>query len=612
MIRHSFAHLNLVFAVLRLSLAAAVLIGPVAAFAQPPALTPVPTPADSDKPADGDKPGEDSIGDESDNVAEDKPATDKEKFAAALDEFEAEIISRERQGTYGHPQAEGYAKELEAEYFANEEALKKLSTADPSDAVGSRQEITSRQQHISMLLWQLQRVGTQLAQPSSHDNRLTTKIHQLLSQYRGVMKDLKLMQRFHDLSRRASDLTRISLTSRYNNNFHFVRPMDSTVGSPIKPKVVPDNATGVFEIGPIQSLKEPIGNLVRLSWKDGFLAWDEKHWEVPFAGRSLNAIDQEVRDELTNRGVKFPEEDRMGVLRRNRLLETPRSMLLFQDLQYIASQGKSARRSSSTSGSTAQSSFSAGGVEAAIKVAPNKSEFSVHEDSDPDRRLLIRRGRKSELRVSLIGDDILLLEQAADGAIRWVDIGEEVTAIRAKSFAELYANHPEAIEKQLFARLQHCGIQTPMPRFDPQLVARILDRISGVDDQTKTRFNELLEKIDSGSFAERQKAYREIENNVSEFSMLIAQTSEKDGRSPEAASRLAELRKKYGKQFRELDTLITKSNWLKDPNYLLGLIGHVDDQHSAAVTGQLEVVTGQSFGQNLGRWRQWLSEQPKD
>lgn len=578
---------------------AAMLLAPATALAQPPARSPaLATPqAEGKKPAGDEKSVEKTSEDEDDKAGKKEPLTDKQKFVAALDRLEQQIVTRERYGKYGNAAVEGYAKELEDEYFANQKTLEQLSATGSGGDASKGTKIDSRQQHLSMLLWQLQRVGSQLGQPKNNGSSLTTDIHKLLSEHRSVMSDQKLMQRFHDLSRRASTLTRIRFSSRAASGFHFVRPTSRSVGSPASSqpgnpepadKADLDGVAAKFEIGPIQTFRGPIGNLVGLGWKDGMLVWDEAHWSAPFAGFTLEDIDEKINAELTIRDVKLPPEDRLATFRKQRLFETPKSILLFQDLHHVASGGKPVRQSSSTSGTTHESRFSANDIEGGIKVSDKKLEFTIREDSGPSRRLLVRRGSDNELRISLIGKHISLLEQQADGSVRWVDIGEDVTAIKAQSFAELYAKHADRIESELFSRLLHCGIQPPMTRYDPQLVARILDRIRGVDKETKALFDELTTKIDSGSFGERQKAYRELNQDASKFSLLLAETSEDDSRSPEASLRLAELRKKSSKQFLELDTLITKTQWLTDRNYLLGLVKVVDDQHADLVNEQLK------------------------
>jgi hypothetical protein len=541
-----------------------------------------------------------------------EPATDRERCIARLDELEAAVVQQERNGKYGLPQVERYAIELEKEYLSNQENVRALSALDSPEASRDRQNLLSRQQHLSLLLWQLERVGGQLAQAANGRNGLGgignhQEISSLMSEYREVMKDVKLSRRFHDLLRRINELNHARLSSQLTDNFYFARPIPENSGSADENQDQPGEGAEAFEAGPLQSLKEPIGRLVRLVWKDGFLDWEKNHWETPFAGQTLESIDQQVRTSLLLRDVKLPEEDRLVGFRKKRLFQMPPAMLLFQDMQHVASQGKSVRRTSSSAGGTAQSQFTAGHVEAALKLSPMDSEFSVRERDAPNRTLQIRRRPEHELRISLIGDQILLLEQQSDGSVRWVDIGEEVTVVKAKSFAELYAKHADRIESRLFARLRHCGVHTPMTRYHPKLVSRVLDRMQGVSDDTTLRFEEIIAGIDGDSFGQRQRSYRELSEQIDRFSILIAGTSDEDDRSPEAAARLAELRKKYSDRFREMDVLISKTGWIDDPDHLLGMVPHVDDHQAAAISDRLESITGKSFGQDWGRWSKWLA-----
>ncbi|MCA9139970.1 MAG: hypothetical protein KDB00_24525 [Planctomycetales bacterium] len=574
-----------------------------AAYAQVPA----------DQPAATETPENGAAGDVA-NGSESKKDSDKanalKKFAEALDDLEQRLNQQERLGEYGNEIVEGYVSELEAEYLGNLQTLSSLSATGSPDIDRRRREINARQQHLSLLLWQLKRVGTQIAQPDSVNPNYIVTMQKLLSEHRQAMTDAALMKRYQDVLRRASDLSRQRMRSRAQpHSFHFVRPQGPAGDvDPASVAMEENESDADFEQGAIQGVKEPIGNLVKLSWDNGFLTWDSKHWEAPFVGQSLEGIVQQVGTELQSRGVEIPEQERVMAFQTKRLLETPLAMLLFQDLQHIASSGNPPTRSSSTTGSTSRSRFTAKGIEASLTLAPENKEFSVREEDDPARELQVRQKNENELRVSLIGKHIMLLDQAADGSIRWVDIGDEVTVIHAPSFAQLYAKHPDQVETELYPRLEHCGIRTPRKRYDADVVQRVLERLVDVDPQTRTQFSELLAMMDSGSFGERQKAFRELSTNIEKYCLLLAETSDADGRSAEATARLAELRKKYVEQFGDLDDLIKQTGWISDPSYLIGLGARLDGGDATLVSESLADLTGQSFGTDWQRWQAWAKK----
>ncbi|QEG01989.1 hypothetical protein Mal15_60720 [Stieleria maiorica] len=541
-----------------------------------------------------------------------KDLADKAKFIAALDDIESQIVEQERYGEYGTAAVMKYVQELEREYFANEDALARLDESEVAAIGRRRQDLTARRQHLALLLWQLKRTGSQIGHPGFDSRKLTTQTHKLLSEHRSVMRDANLMKRFQSITRRLSLLSRQRITnSQLQYNFHFVHPTRPTSDRnviPIPGPVPPDGAAdGDFPDGPIQTLRQPIGNLIGLRWHDGRLSWDEAHWETPFAGFDLKTIQLQINTELEKRGINVPEQDRIVAQRNQRLFDTPRPILLFQDLQQIAANGKPPSRSYSTSGTSARSRFTVGDIEASIATSPQKREFTIREDSGPSRTLAVRSENDRSLRISLIGEHILLLDQYPDGSVRWVSIGDDVISEKASSFAKLYAQHPERIESELFSRLRHCGVDTPLQRFDRQLVSRVMDQIKGVDQPTRQRFAHLVTQIDSGNFADRQKAYRELSDNIESFSTLLLRTSDEDGRSAEATARLAELRKQSGERFLELDRLIESTGWLNDPRYLIGLGQRVRDDQSDLIAQRLESVTGQSFGDDWQRWQRWIA-----
>lgn len=550
--------------------------------------------------------------------AKQEAKSDAETFSEALDEFEKEITDLERLGRYGDKEVERYVVELEQEYRTNAKLLSGRGGIETIPGAAMDEKLARRQQHIALLLWQLERVGSQLVQPGNSSTSMVTKVHRLLSEHREAMKDAGLMRRFHDLSRRASELSRRHLSSQMTNNFFFAHPQERSEVAAEPSRSSPSVAGRLLglQTGQLQTVSDSIGKLVKLSWSDGKLVWDEEHWKQPFVGQTLQSIDSQVTEELTRRGLQLPEEDRMVAFRKKRLFETPQPMLLFQDFQHVASEGKHATRSFSTVGSAGQSRFTVSGIEAAFAIDANRTELSVREEAGPARTLQIRKQADGSLRLSLIGDHILLLEQSAEGAVRWVDImeaaaGNDVTVLQADSFAELYGKHADLLESRLFPRLEHCGVGTPKQRYDPELVTRALERIRGVDAATRERFEALVIQIDSGNFSQRQNAYREISQNIEAFSMLLAELDEKGGWSAEASTRLGELQKQYSHSFETVDAVLSQAGWLEDPTYLVGLLSHVEADQTELVTRRLERLTGQQFGADVDRWKEWIAAEVK-
>ncbi len=578
-----------------------------------PSLSPSPIRAE-DAPA--------GAGDDADDSAEAgdaKTKSAKQQFSAALDELERKLKDLERRGRYGDGAVERWVGDLENEYQSNARRIgDRGETVDGADA--TRRSLVHRQQHIALLLWQLERVGGQLAESDDAGRKISHQIHQLLRKHREAMQDARLMRRFSDLSRRASELRRRHLASRMTHNFHFVhpelkdaRPSEAGDAERAETSDAEQRLPGM-PTGPIQKLAGPIGDLVRLRWRDGRLAWDEQHWDEPFAGHTLQSIDEEVTEELERRGVTFPEPDNMAGFRKKRLFETPPIVLLFQNFQHVASAGDRVNRSFTSGGASAKGRFSVGGIESELVIDAERIRFSVREETSPGRTLRVERDPDGTLRIRLIGEHVTLLEQAADGAVRWIDIGtmqqgDDVTALRGESFAELYRNYPDRVENDLFPVLRHCGIGTPMPRFHQAFVDRAVVRLRGVDAETRERFEQLIRQIDGGSFSERQTASRELAEDMDRYSLLLNELDRSRGLSAEVFTRLADLDRQYENAFETIDTVFDRAGWLDDPRYLTGLLERVASADAAPVLQRLQSLTGQSFGNDAARWRAWLASQ---
>ena len=378
----------------------------------------------------------------------DKPSN--EKFRAGLNAAEAYLNHLEQFGDYSVEPVHHYAQELINEYRFQ----------------SNGNETTARQKEISVKLWQLQRMGQQIAsqgQDSSSSFAMDPefrKLNELYSEHRKVTLDralrdryFKLIQRFHERRNR-----RYSHSGR---SFHFITPDGEETSKPDQ-----DNRFDAdFEMGAIQSFHQPISALLKLSVRDGSLYLDREHWKTAFGGRDLAVYKKELEEHLQQLGVELPKPNGRRVVAGQRsLTNTPLNEMLFDDFQYKVSKSSSGKSSSSSgSGKAKRRSFNCDTIESQMRVSSDgKFSLTVQETEAPERVLKVTGGPGNQLSVSLTGDHVLLLDQADDGSVRWVDIGEkEVVVHRADSFAQLYSEHKDLVEKLLFPRLAHNAIGLP-------------------------------------------------------------------------------------------------------------------------------------------------------
>lgn len=488
---------------------------------------------------------------------EDKTKSDQDAFSKALDQFEEKLIVQERHARYGNDEVEAYADELEQEFRDNAARLQRLRQESEPDErlIGSAKD---REQHLSLLLWQLQRTGGTLGKTNDRDySKVHLEIHKLLSEHRTAMKDPQLMKRFRDLSQRSSALIRLRAESRMMGNFHFVRPLERELET--GGQIGFANADG--ETQPLDQVRKSIGMLFQLCWKDGRLHVDRDHWSIPFAGKSLEEIDREIRTELESRGLEIPEVDRSAAFRQKQLFETPPAMLLFQDMQYqvTSSNPRYTRRMFQPK----QASFSAGGLSADLRVTDELLELFLREESGEHRTLEIRYETDGELRIRLVGDHVFLLSQSDDAKARFVFVGEDVVKLSGDSFASLYGSDPDRTESILFKFLEDVGIGLPIQRKDVRVAERIQQRKRGINPKAKEDFQALLDQLDSSRFSDRQKAQRKLSENAENYSLLIAGMPT-GTRSAETNARLDEIRKQYNAAYQEIDSLINQAGWLDE------------------------------------------------
>ncbi|TWU08118.1 hypothetical protein [Stieleria varia] len=288
-------------------------------------------------------------------------------------------------------------------------------------------------------------------------------------------------------------------------------------------------------------------------------------------------------------------------------------MLLFHNFQHRFTGGGRVSTSTSSSGKNYRRRFSTGELDAELVINEDRFELTIRELNAPKRMLFVSNGDKKELNVRLLGDSVTILQQTADGSVRWVEVGTDTAKVySAPSFAELYANHPGAIESVLFVHLQHAGLLMPMKRYDPAIVQRLLSHITAIDKQERERFVELMEQIDGNSFAVRDAASKELLANVSKYSNLILQADQENALSAEARHRLAGVLKMYREQFHQVDQLISAAGWTQDPAYLIDLLHQLPADQANIVVDHLREITKQDFANDTTAWSTWLRDSQTD
>lgn len=535
-----------------------------------------------------------------------------DKFSKALDECESALDSLEELARFGSKKVTDYAAELEDEYRQNKLLLEQPQENEHDARI--HQERSLRQKIILLYLWELERVGPLIANVDQSSRSMTSKLHKLFQENRDAIKDRNLMQRYFNLSRRSSQMMMRGMQVRMAGGFYLVQPEDGEHSANLEPKKLAQQSgeqTLQLTSGPLQELRKPLQRMLKLRWSGASIVADQDHWDDPFCGKTFSTISNEVKVQLKQRGVTLPDDDKSNSRLRRMPFRTeePSISLLFQNLHHQA-----ISESQNTSGGGGGGSgrwhrhFSSSEITANMTIKGNSLDLILTEVVTPNRSLRVSSDDR-ELRIGLLGDHVMLLDQQPDGKVRLVITHEdEVASASAESFATLYVEHPEMIEQSLFPILDHLGFLLPPTRMDPLVVDRVIEALRIVDDATQERFEKLLEQTDSSSFTVRAKATHELESNLSTYLKLIRRAYRDEELSAEVKTRLKHVLEEYEQETADLDRLIIEMKLTGDMAYLISLLGRVQPDQQDMIVAHLEKETGEALGSDQDAWQDWLDQ----
>lgn len=533
-------------------------------------------------------------------------ASEKNSLTDELDLYEKELDELERLGAYGNDSILKIARNLESEYLKNKATQERLQKEDEHTA----KRLLARQRLIPLYLWQLQRVGNQIRSTERLGTSTRTRIRELMKEN----KDSAVSKRYSALMRRSSELSTLRTTSTYDTSFFFATPGESRTGlkfeNPFANPLLGQKPKPRVVVNQFTKHRAELNRLLKLVWKDGSLVWDRGHWSEPFLGKKLSEIQKEVDALLVDNGITPPKK-RM-ILPWGSPIDRPYSILLFENLKRAAESGK--RRSLSFTqmmgGGDNRKRFSNESFECGIGVQGKEVDLFIREFDGKRRTLQVTSTDTKDLRICVtMADRILLLSQKKSGEVRLVDDTDtETVSLRAPSLAALYLNHPDAIEERFLAVLRELSFLLPPMRFEKPTIDRVLKHIVAEDANTAKQFKELMDEVDSASFAIRAKATKTLQRNIDRFLPMLIKTEAVDDLPLEVSGRLEQVMSQYTQDERGIDSMILAMQLTDDVDYLIEALSQTErgDQQEIIAT-KLGELTGQNYGSDTEKWENWRS-----
>ncbi|OYP36117.1 hypothetical protein [Rhodopirellula sp. MGV] len=514
----------------------------------------------------------------------DQPAanekTPEENFSELLDGIEKDLDELEEKIGFGSPIVEDYYNELQREYRTLSELAGDQGDRDYSHLSESHRELVDRMNVLAISRWYLHNIASQALLKEADYRGTLQQMNTAIREHREAMRDPALSKRYRELMHRSTKLNTERSMRRYMVDFYFDRPHQSRSADPDDPQLAIS----------IQKLSQPLGCLLQLRWNDGHLLLDRDHWKEPFAHQTLDQIEKDLIAELADRGVDIEYEDRSFKYLRDRIFRYNHSSLLFLNFKHQATAYEQKTQATvSVSNETQSLRFVGREIEASMSSSETSLDLFVRELRTPTQDILhFKTHDDGTLLIRQVGEVNFQFEQSAEGDCRWVSVADDVQEYKAKSFADLYREHPEKVDGQLFPFLKSIGIRPPPGRFDPLVVSRVIEWLKTDNEAARQEFERLLSDMESGSFSIRQQAFRSLNENLDKFAILIEQTSPDRLRSIESIARVEEIRKQGNALYKQTDHLIQSFGSLDDSQYLKALLPRISEANQAFVQKRID------------------------
>jgi hypothetical protein len=350
---------------------------------------------------------------------------------------------------------------------------------------------------------------------------------------------------------------------------------------------------------------EPIGRLIKLGWRGERLQLDRDHWGgAEDIAKRIKRQEQMVK-KLMARGLpeKFARKQAEQRMNRAPVEEA------FAKLRQAAG---SFRSGMSGRGGILLKQFSGNDLTGQMTQGNGELVIRVTELLGDGRSIVVSDATSGEFGLNLIdpsGETILVLHQGEDGKVKLVHVdGETMKHLSAESFLELYAEHSEYCNKTLFPAIRATGVKLPLGPYDERIISAVVSRLRGhIDNAERKRIHKALDELEASDYPTRQEATKRLLDNYVRWRPVILKEMKERQLSREAKSRLESVIT-ANTDVNQSGQLMDALGLLKDPAYLVEILGRTKDDGRKVVLDQLRKVTKQDIGDDVKAWRAWLKQ----
>jgi len=354
-----------------------------------------------------------------------------------------------------------------------------------------------------------------------------------------------------------------------------------------------------YDQGPINELSDEIGSLIRLQWSERNIALRQDFPEV-----DEDAEFEKTVQKYIDRGLDRDRAEQFAMRRGGGGLAV--SHPVQKAFNSIAENSRGSR-SAGGNGEVYRCMFSNQIISGTCRTSSDSVRIEFAENNDPNQRFVFDDPEGPRVSLLFTSDDLIVeFRQQADGQIRIVVVGDEPHLFTATDYKSLVDDDPLLVQELLQPLFSHLGIVAPFTSHSPEVKLALITQLLAMSDEDSSRVQKELEALESEKEEDRVAAYDRLAEGFEYWENAISDHVTEETISTETRNLLKQIGDKAKNH--PANQFINDRKLMSSPSFLVDLLEGRTAEEQELIVNQLKRVTGQDFGDDQKRWKEWIRD----
>ena len=242
-----------------------------------------------------------------------------------------------------------------------------------------------------------------------------------------------------------------------------------------------------------------------------------------------------------------------------------------------------------------------------------ETRLSMIEMEQPHRKFDLTMGEKGTFQLSVEGKPgsgyLFRLTQKESGEFVTQEInGTEIKSFVAKDFEHFCKEHASFTTDRLVPMFEHFGFGNLITPFSAAAKDHVLNTLVPLTEEQLKEFDTKVKKLNSNSYAEREKATKELNENYASLRNVLMRVAVDKRLPPEVRDRAAEVVQQQEKgDVADVVKFVTARKLATNTTYLLWLLDNEDrDEFKQQIVRQICEIEDLETRVNDDTFKEWM------